>query len=509
MSRSDFSDILPNLPGFRASDVRYSHTKSQIFQIKKGEAFVKETVAAPDSLEELSVLSIGTKSRPQTSGGRTDVVLTYQGYYDEPASGAGPEIRQNVYIYFFVDDGSIKIVSAPKVRGGSKSGTKLRRTIVTREDGSPYTVNDFRLGETVTIYGRAYKIIDCNQTARDFVKSENGERDDFSYSHQDTDYKDILVKEEGPPSELNWSAFRPKKNPLKVYMEAKMGNTIDNSKREGFIAFGNKVLKFLCYWNESSLFGKRAEYVLIYHLADDTVDIVSSTNNSDGGEFPQLLKRSKLPKSSFSVALSDQELPQHEKEQFYHWSDFSIGSEIAVYSRNFVIIDADKSTRDFFTEHGIELAAGRKIEPLPAKVYVREIPPHVGFGSEEDSLRSCVGSLCAGPPRQKAYNFNARVLVFSASILSSNPDDKQRRFVISFYVDDSTIKILEPPLRNSGYVGGMFLSRQKLKNVNGKWFSEYDFEVGKTITVASHSFLLEGADKGTSEYLSERGANLG
>lgn len=505
MSRSDFSDILPNLPGFRAADLRYSHTKGQIFQIKKGEAFVKESVAAPDSLEELSVLSIGAKPRAQTSGGRTDAVLTFQGYYDEPATGAGPEIRQSVYIYFFVDDGSIKIVCAPKVRGGSKSGTKLRRTIVAKEDGSPYTVNDFRLGETVTIYGRAYKIIDCNQTAREFFKTESGEPEDFSFSRPDADFTDILVREEGPPAELNWSAFRPKKNPLKVYMEAKMGNTIDNSKREGFIAFGNKVLKFLCYWNESSVYGKRAEYVLIYHLADDTVDIVSSTNNSDGGEFPNLLKRSKLPKRSFSAALNGQELPELEKEQFYHWSDFSIGSEVAVYSRSFVIIDADKNTRDFFIEHGIELSAGQRIEAPPAKVYAREIPPHVGFGSEEDSLRSCVGSLCAGPAKQKAYNFNARVLVFSASILSTNPDDKQRKFVISFYADDCTIKILEPPLRNSGYVGGMFLSRQKLKNESGKWFTEFDFEVGNTLKVASHSFLLDGADKGTSQYLAERG----
>lgn len=89
-------------------------------------------------------------------------------------------------------------------------------------------------------------------------------------------------------------------------------------------------------------------------------------------------------------------------------------------------------------------------------------------------------------------------------MVSSDPGDLQRKFVVTFYVDDNTIKILEPPQRNSGFVGGMFLSRQKMKAPNGKFFTQDMFDVGQTITVASHNFLLNGADSGTQKFLEQR-----
>ncbi|NDD39075.1 MAG: hypothetical protein EB082_11810 [Verrucomicrobia bacterium] len=43
-----------------------------------------------------------------------------------------------------------------------------------------------------------------------------------------------------------------------------------------------------------------------------------------------------------------------------------------------------------------------------------------------------------------------------------------RRFVITFYVSDGTIKVQEPPIRNSGFVGGVFLSRRAVKTPAGE-----------------------------------------
>ncbi len=163
--------FLPQLPGYRPHEINNAITRPQIFQRVKGESFVKDNASVSGShvdgsLEESSILSIGTLSRPGTSHKKNDVVLTFQAYYDEAAIGSGPLVRQNVYIYLFLEDSSIKIVVAPKAKGGNKSGTKLRRCIVPKPDGSPIGADDFQLGECIVIYGRSYTIIDCNSTNR-------------------------------------------------------------------------------------------------------------------------------------------------------------------------------------------------------------------------------------------------------------------------------------------------------------------------------------------------------
>jgi hypothetical protein len=507
--------FLPQLPGYRPKTMSTSVSRPQIFSRRNGETFVKDTNAASVAefstcCEDSSVLSIGAVSRPGTAqsvngAANTDKILTFQAFYDDEANGAGPTVRQSVYLYFFVDDSSIKVVIAPKKRGGDRSGTKLRRCVVMKENDELYCPEDFRLGSTVTIYGRSYYIVDCDQTTREFMS--DGFTNHTEPEEEPVDYSSLLAEEDNVSYDHEWAAFRPKKGELKIYMEAKMGNTTNNKKREGFIAYGNSVLKFLCYWDDTkSMYGKRHEYAIIYHLADDTVDITAVQRNSDGGECKQLLKRAKLPKSGGGQRTNGEFLPNPGKDGVYHWSDFYVGAAIEVYTRTFVIIDADLITRQFFADNGLELAAPERVEAAPVKAYVRAIPPHVGFGSEEDSLRSCTGSVASGAPRQKKFNPDAAVLVFLSNIVSSDPSDTQRKFVVSFYVDDNTIKILEPPQRNSGFAGGMFLSRQKMKAPDGTFFTEAHFDVGNTITVACHNFVLTGADTGTQRYLELRHA---
>ena len=52
----------------------------------------------------------------------------------------------------------------------------------------------------------------------------------------------------------------------------------------------------------------------------------------------------------------------------------------------------------------------------------------------------------------------------TASIISDNPDDKQRKFVITYFLHDDTLLVYEPPIRNSGIVGGKFLEKAKYEH---------------------------------------------
>jgi hypothetical protein len=239
-------------------------------------------------------------------------------------------------------------------------------------------------------------------------------------------------------------------------------------------------------------------------LADDTVEIfsISSANSASKDQFTRLLQRSKLPKQFAFKNVGDHY--DTATSAFYSWTDLAIGLEINVYARNLRIIDADTPTRTFYANYHRPLPTRIDLEPAPTVYHEREVPPSTGFGSEEDSLRSCSGPLLPGPPRIKKLGEN-KVLTFRALLLSGGPDDARRRFVLSYYLQDQTTKIEEIPIRNSGFVGGVFLSRRPIKTESGGHLSEHMLYVGAPVTVFKHVFRLLETDDGTLKWMEEKG----
>jgi EF-hand domain-containing protein 1 len=300
-----------------------------------------------------------------------------------------------------------------------------------------------------------------------------------------------------------WGKFRSKKDESKIFNEAKLGNTVDNHGREGFMKYGTQKLNFRCVWdNTENLYGDVQEFSLIYYLSDDTLEInsIPSALTKEQNRL-KLLKRSKLPRDFHSTMTLGQRAPT---QAFFHWSDLYIGLELEVYARYLKVVDADAHTREFFLNQGLDL--GPAILPPPPEVLIhhREVPPPTGFGSEEDSLRSVAGSLMPGPPPTKKYGEN-KTLSFLASLLSGTIDDKDRRFVISFYVADNTLKVVEPPMRNSGFTGGTFLSRRAIKKSNGDPLTYEDFYVGCKLRILMHQFLLLDTSEGTLRWMEDKG----
>ena len=97
-----------------------------------------------------------------------------------------------------------------------------------------------------------------------------------------------------------------------------------------------------------------------------------------------------------------------------------------------------------------------------------EIPPYNGYGSLEDSLQSCL-SLVPEPPKKdyiKMLENDHIELRFEAKLDSIQPEDKGRRFIITYRLADDMITIHEPPIRNSGILGGTFLQRTRVAKPN-------------------------------------------
>ncbi len=152
---------LPNLPGFRPRQIKNTQ-KISCFDIIEGEAYLRPQYIPPSNepVDDLSVTSIGntivTKARRQVLS-PSNMILNYSAYFEERVEGQRQTQVRYCNIYFYVENGTIKVVEKPQVNSGVSQGTLVRRTMLPRPDGNPYCEDDLRIGNTMVIYGRYYK----------------------------------------------------------------------------------------------------------------------------------------------------------------------------------------------------------------------------------------------------------------------------------------------------------------------------------------------------------------
>lgn len=133
------------------------------------------------------------------------------------------------------------------------------------------------------------------------------------------------------------------------------------------------------------------------------------------------------------------------------------------------------------------------------------VPPYNGFGDEQDSL----GQMHKLVPQRakkdffKMMNNDKKLLRFTARFNTRVPEDKDRRFIITFYLSDDSISIYEIAQKNSGIIEGKFLHKRRYKNVdnNNEFLTLTDLGIGSDVKINGHSFHVLSADDYTTKYL--------
>ncbi len=156
--------FLPNLPGFRTKEIPRGQKKQQ-FTLVNGQVFLKDeclpAVTMGDGADDSSAMTFGsqTVSKMKKNYMNENLTLTFQAYFEErPDNSHAKSVQiRKCNIYYYVNDGTVKVVEKPQLNSGVSQGTLVLRTVIQKYDGTPLEPEDIRIGEELVIYGRHYK----------------------------------------------------------------------------------------------------------------------------------------------------------------------------------------------------------------------------------------------------------------------------------------------------------------------------------------------------------------
>jgi hypothetical protein len=382
-----------------------------------------------------------------------------------------------------------------------------------------FGINDFNVGIEVTIYGRTFKVTDCDAFTRDYLTGTLGIIVGGSSDVPSDPHKEILQD----------AADRIK--PGRPYFR-------DDTLRQ-FLDHDRQVLRFYCVWDDTvSIFGDKRYMVLHYYLSDDTIEVTEILPaNSGRDKCGAFFGRNKLTKdvtalSKFPGAVTKRTVlntlgPAVGKNRFildstraadgaddvYTDADLKIGNRILVLGRLMLLCDCDEFTKEHYTsKFGVTEFAPIDVSEPATVPPVAKVPPPTGFGTEEDSMVS-VERLVLTAPKRKSGKYmptdvtaadGSFILRFLATLDSEDPLAADREFIISYFLEDDTCSVYEMPKHNSGISAGMFLQRGSYKVPDGsRNVGVEDLHIGAPISVNGFGFIFREADEYASKMLAE------
>jgi len=429
-------------------------------------------------------------------------VLRFSAYFQEPVHESPKEnfrVRQCV-VFFYLEDGTIMVVEPKVENSGIPQGcfVKRHRIPLPKEMGPGYyQPKDLRLGATVVFYSRAFRLVDCDEFTQEFYNQAVGDSvgqpeemplDSFRLEQIDSDKAEVTLHRDIQES--------------KEYSELALGGSRRNVKLQQYLENDGKVLLFKCYWDDPTRYGSRMYYTLHYYLSDDSVEVLENLPRNSGRDpYPVFWRRSQLRKNphvSPAPGMIEPE-PIHYKPE-----DFAVGETINLYGREVSLYDCDDFTREFYKRYTGVLQPSIPVEDSKPVHVKLTYPPHTGFGTEEDSMASCLHLTPRAPRRDinKLMSDQGKVLRFQGQMMNNKMEDSNRKFVVAIYLADDSVGVWEPRQRNSGHAEGKFASRsKKLNPATGNMFLPTNFEIGGVVEVNCTPFKLVRADDATLSFM--------
>lgn len=424
-------------------------------------------------------------------------VLTFRAFYQE---GAGESLRPEIarvrllLVKMYVSKKTVAFeMSDYGLRNdGTAHGKFMKRAPIEGIDVGNY-VELVRVGADIPAHGRVLHIFASDEHARKHYEDRGSPLDADEPEPVDEfsrEMKTELAKFE-PDS---WHGV--KSSSMTRYLEVRVGAGMRSFKdtKARYLQYSDLVLRFLTLIVDESgaLEEHRTRFWLSFYYASEEVEIARE-KGQQGTIFPKVLvARARLPKRYLGHDSRARECDEFDDSaDYYHAEDLHVGATVNASGRCLLLCDCDAATQAFYAQHGVDQKAHTvdlSIPAPPPRPVV--IPPHTGFGGEEDSLQS-VKSLVPRPVRKPMLEHPAPIIMFRLRMLSTDAVNASRELIATLYPDDSEVALYEPTVRNSGVASGPFLRRIKLRNpATGSWYQAADFVPGGRIEINSYAFAV-------------------
>ncbi|XP_068987000.1 EF-hand domain-containing family member C2-like isoform X1 [Bombus flavifrons] len=521
--------ILPCLPGFSFDKNldRTNFARNQYFtKIHDGVYYLSEKFDKSDPIRYPSIYARGEVQELPPWIAYDGQRLMFKAFFQETVNErwkATYQIRV-VNISFFLEDGTMKISEPSVDNSGLEQGVLLRRQRIPMPDPVRYRyydIIDLNIGKEPELFGRVYKIVDCDKFTRQFL------------NRMGIAVPDPIEIPKDPYLEFHKRETFPKKPKQKV------------DTRGDFLKYDKQVLRFYGYWDDTdNLYGVVHDLEIYYYLADNTMEIKENLPSNSGRDSGStFLRRMQVPKifsemgsigtgNAFTVLNVMGDDTSHGyytidplntgkvRREYYKENELSIGAQVNIFGRIIVITDMDAFTKEYYRKkYGLDdftpMERPRNAGDVCVKVE-RYIPPYNGFGSYEDSLGNCF-SVIPQPPKTDVVKFlrydkqglDSYVLRFRAQMISNVPANQDRQFIIRVFLMDDTVSIFELARRNSGFRRCLFQKRMPVMLPNQEvfvskkpdYYKPEDFYIGARPNLNGFIFEITSADVYALRYM--------
>jgi len=230
--------------------------------------------------------------------------------------------------------------------------------------------------------------------------------------------------------------------------------------------------------------------------------------------FARMLVRQRCPKNAKSTHPDMSMIGARGKEEgtvYFTERYLKVGHILNVFTRQLRLMGCDRFTRDYYVRtYGADPEDYHDlvIEDEKEELAKMMAPSHAGLGTEEDSLASFLYLDPTKPPRVPRVDYRKLVelegihLRYLAKFVDPAVEDRERRFIITYYLNNDTTSVFERLERNSGFVGGKFLERSRVKNPEtGFYFKATDFALGRRVRINAYNFEIIEVDQYTNTYM--------
>lgn len=194
-------------------------------------------------------------------------VLKFFGYFVEHVVESAYEnyrIRR-CEIYYYLEDDSVHVNELKEENSGIPQGYFIKRHKAITDNGDFITYKDFNLQKEITLYGKKFRICDCDEFTKKFYNEKGiklNQSEKIPEIENEDKFKNIDMK-------TNLENI----GDLKEYIEVKLGGGHPNKTLRQFLDNDRKVLNFDIIWFDEKYDKEEKNYKMNYYLSDGMVKI--------------------------------------------------------------------------------------------------------------------------------------------------------------------------------------------------------------------------------------------